>query len=265
MGYDSELADDIPSAQTGLAFNTVVLWLAEWLAPWVDPQGVVVSIYDEQCPPALTPIHSYDVGWGDIESVFYHEIPGTMVIYEVRVPLPEAVTVTATMSLGAYVINDWGTAAPFCGFLSASGARGTLGCNTMYWDNRTEGFPRWALFFYSSYYVDLAYCLAWDTAADIGELAGFEQPQLFPVSPNPFNALATIGFTMPRSGRAAITIHDGRGRAVRRFDLQVDRPGEQTVRWDGRDRQGRSLPSGVYFCHLNVAGFEQTRRLTLVK
>jgi len=41
--------------------------------------------------------------------------------------------------------------------------------------------------------------------------------------------------------------------------------GEHTVVWEGTDHAGRPLPSAVYFYRLDLAGFDATRRMALVR
>jgi hypothetical protein len=56
----------------------------------------------------------------------------------------------------------------------------------------------------------------------------------------------------------AVTIHDLRGRIVRRFDLGARVPGKYrgaaAVAWDGRDESGLRRGGGVYFARLWVDG-----------
>ena len=42
--------------------------------------------------------------------------------------------------------------------------------------------------------------------------------------------------------------------------------GAQAVVWDGRDQDGRSASSGLYFCRLEVEGqYADTRQMLLVR
>jgi len=35
--------------------------------------------------------------------------------------------------------------------------------------------------------------------------------------------------------------------------------------WDGRDDRGREVGSGVYFCRMEAAGFDDTAKMVLLK
>ena len=83
--------------------------------------------------------------------------------------------------------------------------------------------------------------------------------------PNPFNPNTTIPFTLEESARVRIAVYDVAGRRVR--DLLDDRrgAGAHLARWDGRDTQGRRVPSGAYFVRLDAEGFAATQKLILVR
>ena len=70
--------------------------------------------------------------------------------------------------------------------------------------------------------------------------------------PNPFRASTALHFSIPQAGPATLAIYDVTGRPVR-TDWRVDwGPGENTVRWDGRDDRGRQVASGVYWVRLST-------------
>jgi len=87
------------------------------------------------------------------------------------------------------------------------------------------------------------------------------------VYPNPFNPATSVVFNLPEAGRTKLALYDLRGRQVRSLldeDLGV---GPHTVPWDGRDDQGRSLASGVYFGKLTLPGGrgELVNKLALIR
>ena len=83
--------------------------------------------------------------------------------------------------------------------------------------------------------------------------------------PNPFNPSTTIEFALPRYSQVNLIIHNVLGQTVREFDLGPLGPGKHALEWDGRDRNGRSLNSGVYFYTMRSDEFMQTRKMLLLK
>jgi len=75
------------------------------------------------------------------------------------------------------------------------------------------------------------------------------------IAPNPFRGSTAISFALSRTARADVTVHDVLGREIRALARgQSLEPGPHQVTWDGRDEQGRSAASGVYFVRLRVDG-----------
>lgn len=87
--------------------------------------------------------------------------------------------------------------------------------------------------------------------------------------PNPFNPRTVIPFDLaPGDGdvNVRLEILDLRGRVVATvLDGLRSRGRRHTATWDGTDRAGRRLPSGVYLARLRVDGFSQARSITIVK
>jgi hypothetical protein len=83
--------------------------------------------------------------------------------------------------------------------------------------------------------------------------------------PNPFNPTTQIAFDLPSAAHVTMSVYDARGRRV--ADL-VDKSlpaGQHTVRWDGLDRNGVRLPSGMYFYRIAAGEFTQVRKMMLLK
>jgi hypothetical protein len=83
--------------------------------------------------------------------------------------------------------------------------------------------------------------------------------------PNPFRYTTAISFQLSQPARVRITIHNVAGRLVRGL-LEADTPaGNHQVVWDGRDANGRSADSGIYFCRLSAAGESRVRQILLLR
>ena len=83
--------------------------------------------------------------------------------------------------------------------------------------------------------------------------------------PNPFNPTTTIRFNLSSSGLARLRIFDVAGREVWDRELNADAPGWQEISWDGRNRDGESVASGVYFAHVIQGRWYAACKLTLVQ
>ncbi len=84
-------------------------------------------------------------------------------------------------------------------------------------------------------------------------------------SPNPFNPRTTIPIELAREGHATLALYDIVGHLVR---VLVDRPlaaGRHRFVWDGRDRGGSSVASGVYVARFRAGGEVETQRLVLLR
>jgi len=88
---------------------------------------------------------------------------------------------------------------------------------------------------------------------------------LHPAYPNPFNAEVALSFDLPKAAAVALVLYDALGQPVRHI---VDGPlaaGRYQFAWDGRDRRGRAVASGIYFYRLVADSFVAVGRLALVR
>ena len=82
------------------------------------------------------------------------------------------------------------------------------------------------------------------------------------ITPNPFRHETGIALTAPVGSPVIVTIHDVGGRLVRRLMLLAG----GSLRWDGRDGNGREVASGIYIVRAtagnsNVVGSRLVARL----
>ncbi len=85
-------------------------------------------------------------------------------------------------------------------------------------------------------------------------------------TPNPFNPMTVISYELPEPGAVSLRVFDASGKLVRVLvSGQWETGGVHHVSWNGRDDEGGSLPSGVYFYRLEVGGEVLTKRMVLLK
>ncbi|MFZ1685517.1 MAG: T9SS type A sorting domain-containing protein [Candidatus Zixiibacteriota bacterium] len=83
--------------------------------------------------------------------------------------------------------------------------------------------------------------------------------------PNPFNPATEIQFGLPRAGRVVVSIYDIRGSEVITLVDKNINAGTFHVTWNGLDRNGRSVSTGVYFYRLQAGEFTQSKKMLLLK
>ena len=84
-------------------------------------------------------------------------------------------------------------------------------------------------------------------------------------SPNPFNPRTKIALTLPQTGDAVLAVYDLAGRRVAVLVEGALPAGPTSLDWDGRDGDGRALPSGVYLVRLRQGETARGCRVTLVR
>ena len=102
---------------------------------------------------------------------------------------------------------------------------------------------------------------------DPGNITSVLPTRVFSVncSPNPFNALIRIEYTMPERGHLDISIYNVRGQLVRKVIDETVASGAAKLAWDGRDERGANVASGAYFYVAKKAGERKVGKIVLVK
>jgi len=83
--------------------------------------------------------------------------------------------------------------------------------------------------------------------------------------PNPFNPRTVITFDLPRDEQVSITVYDVRGSVVKTLLSEWMSAGRQHVTWDGMDKGGHQVASGVYYYRIVAGDYTATRRMLLLK
>ena len=93
-------------------------------------------------------------------------------------------------------------------------------------------------------------------------------PQAFALeqnAPNPFNSNTVIRFALPQPSQIELTIYNLLGQPVAILVQGYSAAGTFSVRWDGRDQTGRTVPSGVYLYQLRAGEYTEVRKLLLLQ
>ncbi len=106
-----------------------------------------------------------------------------------------------------------------------------------------------------------------DGAAGNGimELGSPDEFKLYQNYPNPFSSQTTIQYDVAEVTSVKIYIYNTLGQLVKTIDRGENSIGMHTVEWDGKNDDGDSLSSGVYFYQLRTKNFNKTMKMLLVK
>ena len=83
--------------------------------------------------------------------------------------------------------------------------------------------------------------------------------------PNPFNPITQMEYSLPQSSRVVISIYNVLGQEIKTLVNKDQDYGYHSVSWDGTDRLGKSVASGVYFTQMRSGGFSQSKKMLLLK
>jgi phosphatidylserine/phosphatidylglycerophosphate/cardiolipin synthase-like enzyme len=88
---------------------------------------------------------------------------------------------------------------------------------------------------------------------------------LYPNFPNPFNASTVIRYALVKRGTIQMTVYDVRGRSIKELCYRHQDPGSYRLCWDGKDRTGSDLPSGVYLIQMTSQEEVVNRKAVLLR
>lgn len=83
--------------------------------------------------------------------------------------------------------------------------------------------------------------------------------------PNPFNASTKIDYSVPRLSHVKISIYNSLGQHIETLVNGEKSTGNYTVTWDGKNKLGKTVSSGVYFYKLTAGEFVRSKKMLLLK
>lgn len=88
---------------------------------------------------------------------------------------------------------------------------------------------------------------------------------LFQNYPNPFNPQTTIRCSIEQPTRVKIQIYNQLGQQLRTLVNERKQAGEFSVTWDGKDSQGNTLASGIYYYRLTAGNQVDTKKMLYLR
>jgi len=92
-----------------------------------------------------------------------------------------------------------------------------------------------------------------------------KQFKIYPNHPNPFNSLTTFEYDLEKVSDVTIKIFDLLGREIYTEKIGCQSPGKYRFVWNGFDKNGREVHSGIYFVLLQRASDRQVLKMTSLK
>lgn len=83
--------------------------------------------------------------------------------------------------------------------------------------------------------------------------------------PNPFNPSTKIAFELPKTSHVMLTIYDVLGREVAQIADRSYNAGYNEVTWNGLNRDGEQVASGVYFYRIAAGNWSKVMKMMMLK
>ncbi|MEW6686556.1 MAG: FlgD immunoglobulin-like domain containing protein, partial [Candidatus Edwardsbacteria bacterium] len=94
------------------------------------------------------------------------------------------------------------------------------------------------------------------------------QPLVFSLSqnyPNPFSSQTAIRYSLSAISHTTLKIYNVAGQVVKTLVSERQKPGYYAVRWNGKNENGNSVASGVYFYRLRAGDFTDTKKMIVLR
>ena len=102
----------------------------------------------------------------------------------------------------------------------------------------------------------------WDKASEPATSRAFAMSANYP---NPFNPATRISFSLPEAQNVILVVYGVDGRRVATLVEGIQGAGVHEAIWTGRDDDGKSVATGIYFYRINAGPYNQVNKMTLIK
>ena len=83
--------------------------------------------------------------------------------------------------------------------------------------------------------------------------------------PNPFNPTTEIRFNLSEASNVKITIYNAKGEFVKQTLSEKLNAGTHSAIWNGKDKAGKTVPSGIYLYNVKTDKINVTNKMILLK
>jgi hypothetical protein len=88
---------------------------------------------------------------------------------------------------------------------------------------------------------------------------------LFQNYPNPFNPNTAITYFLPVNSKVEMDIYNIAGQKVTTLISAWQTAGNHKIKWNGQDKNGMNVSSGIYLYQLKANGFQQCKKMILIR
>lgn len=262
---------------THISYNVEDIWAASDSDFWIVGIGGQILHYDDgtwSAPPQLTQRFLRGVWGSDACNVFAAGVIGTILSYHSDVPTPvlisglDARVVPGGVELAWTIIADEAIRSFRIQREHVGGGR------IVVFDGGSLDDPTVRRFFDTTvgpgqeYRYTLTVVLpdgAEIESQTVTVITATPRLELYPTYPNPFHPLVHIRYSLPSSRTVSLSVYDPAGRHIVDIMRGQQSPGIHDAEWNGLDRNGAKVASGVYFLRLRSGARSITRKITLIR
>jgi len=89
--------------------------------------------------------------------------------------------------------------------------------------------------------------------------------ELTPTYPNPFNSGTSFRYAIPEDSKVRIAVYTLLGGEIMELLDRRQEAGYYELGWNGTDRYGSAVPTGVYLLRMEADGFTKIQKMTLIR
>jgi hypothetical protein len=83
--------------------------------------------------------------------------------------------------------------------------------------------------------------------------------------PNPFNSYTVISYFLPVNSKVEMNIYNIAGQKVTTLISAWQTAGNHKIKWNSQDKNGINVSSGIYLYQLKANGFQQCKKMILIR